>query len=158
MKFVILLLILSACGPIVQVNNPVQSPAYAGAGIDDAFFTQVLTFETEWGRHVTNVDMFFVDRLDGSEIGTCIFVEGSGYQRAIRIERDTWDRRQDSDFREALIMHELGHCQLNLDHDDSVDEDGCAKSLMYPSMDRVWHCYAKKRRYYLDGLFGRPQN
>jgi hypothetical protein len=34
------------------------------------------------------------------------------------------------DERKAMIYHELGHCLLNLGHDDKIDESGHPESLM----------------------------
>jgi hypothetical protein len=154
MKHILLLALLASCGPAVQVDQAQPVP-YAGIGIDDAFFTQVLAFEAEWGHQVTNVDMFFVDRINGPEAGTCFYYDEPKYQRAIRIDREVWDQWESPEFREILIMHELSHCVLNRGHDSFFTKNGCARSIMNPNVGNVLPCYKKWRQYYIDELFGR---
>jgi hypothetical protein len=51
--------------------------------------------------------------------------------------------------REMLVMHELGHCVLNLPHDSSEDEKGRPTSIMHPYADdptayyRCTDCFIK---------------
>lgn len=155
MKFLVFLAaLLAGCGNSVVEVNQAQPVPYAGIGIDDAFFTQVLAFEVEWGRQATHVDMFFVERLNGPEAGTCFYYDDPKYQRAIRIERSSWDMFG-ADAREILIFHELGHCLKDRDHDSALLKEGCARSIMNPNIGSVLPCYREHRERYLDELFGR---
>jgi hypothetical protein len=60
----------------------------------------------------------------------------------------TW-AKLDAIQREMLVMHELGHCVLNLPHDASKDEKGRPTSIMHPSADdptayyRCTDCFIK---------------
>lgn len=63
-----------------------------------------------------------------------------------------WDSSTEED-REALLMHELGHCILGLDHKEGELEDGSPKSLMR-SVSPYGKSYKIHRDYYLDELFG----
>ena len=61
--------------------------------------------------------------------------------------------------RQELIFHELGHCELNLDHDETYNEtDNCPTSIMNPFVFGdygVDNCYTPKFNYYINQLFGR---
>ncbi len=55
----------------------------------------------------------FVGSLNGKAVGACrIWNTGS---REVLIERNFWDNASEEE-RENLILHELGHCALNLGH------------------------------------------
>ena len=45
--------------------------------------------------------------------------------------------------REEFIYHELGHCTLKLDHNDSMDSKGCLMSIMYSHVFGGSDCYTK---------------
>ena len=68
----------------------------------------------------------------------------------IRIRQDWWQNASLLS-REALILHELGHCVLGRGHNDELFPDGREKSLMnsYLLRDRV---YGPNREYYLKEL------
>ncbi len=58
--------------------------------------------------------------------------------------------------REKIIFHELGHCSLNRDHDDSEYSDGNCKSLMKSSVADCLLVYdAESKQAYLDELFSK---
>lgn len=160
MKLLPLLLALAGCGNNFQYSEQGDSP-YAGIGIDTAFFAQVEAFEVEWGQQVTNIDMFFVDRIaymDDTVIGACIIVTGGSraYQRVIQVDRAAWGASDDADFREILIFHELGHCALNRGHNNALFVDNTARSIMNAVVNPVLPAYRERRQYYVNELFGRP--
>ena len=154
MKRLLLVLALVGCQ---QINESVSAP-YAGIGIDDAFFNQVLAFEVEWGHQVSHVDMFFVTRLEGTEVGVCIMAQDTQYQRIIKIDKEAWDEHDsDAVYKEALIFHEIGHCVLNRDHWDGVLDNGYAASIMNSNLNGVLPRYSEDRAYYMDELFRRKR-
>jgi len=56
--------------------------------------------------------------------------------------------------RELLIFHELGHCVLNLNHDNTLLANGGFKTLMKASGEPIFAGFNEfKREYYLDYLF-----
>lgn len=61
--------------------------------------------------------------------------------------------------RRALIFHELGHCVLQRTHDESINELGYVKSIMYPSLitQRIGFFYQLLEKYYIEELFS-PQS
>lgn len=100
-----------------------------------------------------------------SAIGICkIFTTNGGPE--ILVDKDFWAIANESE-REALVLHELGHCLCGLDHqhfegsygDESVPrkvsdrlkkgylEDGCPNSLMHPIVISP-SCYSKHRDHY----------
>ena len=54
--------------------------------------------------------------------------------------------------RYALMVHELGHCVLNLPHKSGYHSDGCPLSIMHPT-DNMFGCFFKNEEYYFKELF-----
>jgi hypothetical protein len=157
MKKIFLVLFLCSCGvvdpPITTVE--VSNVPYVGMGIDPAFFNEVMAFEREWGRHVTNTDIFFVERLSDNHLGETRNADLDSYQKIVMIDRQRWEQNPSVNYREPLIFHELGHAVLGLDHYDAVTEDGkCPRSVMHSNM-MSRDCWEKNRRSYIDLLFKR---
>jgi hypothetical protein len=97
---------------------------------------------------VYQVDRFQQDFEDNGVIGLCVKTSGA---LSIYVSKRHWDS-YDSQQREMLVFHELGHCVLNLDHDRSMDFEGVPNDLMYPvNFDSLY--YYKYRKFYLDHLF-----
>lgn len=58
------------------------------------------------------IDVIFAD-IDPKLAGQCKYAKANGQRRGvILIRRDYWNRIDD-DAREALILHEMGHCDLD---------------------------------------------
>jgi hypothetical protein len=73
--------------------------------------------------------------------------------REILIDRNTWVTGTELD-RELVIYHELGHCLMNLRHNDNtIKKQGqiIAESLMY-SNDRYDWAYPRFHTYYIEQL------
>lgn len=142
----------SGCGPLIEVNQYSPTPT-SGLGIDQAFHPYVSVFEEHYGNQVTFVDMVFTQQIGGKVIGQCTIPDqDKQFRRLIRIDRQVWDLIPDY-VREALVFHELGHCVLGRQHDDAVDDNGCADSLMHPYINVAVTCYKKERDKYLNELF-----
>ncbi len=88
--------------------------------------------------------------LDRGTVGWC---KPSLKPLEIMIDEDYWDTSTPLE-REQLMFHELGHCILGADHDDSVDENNEPTSLMnsYVVHDKI---YSKHREEYIRKLFAR---
>ena len=75
----------------------------------------------------------------------------------IKINQKYWNNASDMQ-REQLIFHELGHCILNRDHDDShVDIQGfmCPNSIMRSwafNYFEIQYCYNKDYDHYIGDL------
>ncbi len=54
---------------------------------------------------------------------------------------------------EVITFHELGHCVLNLGHDDEVLDNNVCKSIMNSGLGDCRTLYSNNREYYLNELF-----
>ncbi len=70
----------------------------------------------------------------------------------IAVNSAIWDASSPMD-REALLMHELGHCIVGRDHTEGELADGAPLSLMR-SISPYGSSYKGHRDYYLNELFG----
>jgi hypothetical protein len=107
------------------------------------------------GRNIsTDIPVAFGDLSDrepenGDQvIGLCYFTP-----RHIVIDKSWWTKAP-AWGKESLIFHELGHCVLDRDH-RSGECAGRPCSIMRPIV--VLEPYKKRRKEYLDELFGYPQ-
>lgn len=110
-------------------------------------------------NHVTNFEFYkYLDILNinrstpiifnkrkNGVVGTC--TKYSNY-RVIEIDPISWENLPDSN-RLALLAHEIGHCDYNLEHNTNILENGCFESVMYPSNfgDNCWSDY---KNYYME--------
>lgn len=87
-------------------------------------------------------------------VGACITY--SDNRKEIEIDQEFWQRAEDL-AREQLIFHELGHCVLNRDHDDTlVRVDGffyqIPNSIMYPYIFGSYSFYEEFHQHYMEEL------
>ncbi|MEL6389759.1 MAG: sigma-70 family RNA polymerase sigma factor [Bacteroidota bacterium] len=76
-------------------------------------------------------------------------------RRELRVDQTYWNRVNDTK-REFLIFHELGHCYLDLRHDDESDEHGRCLSIMTSGLGSCRSNYnPTTRAAYLDELFSK---
>jgi hypothetical protein len=89
--------------------------------------------------------------LNGLTIGKC--TRWSIGERQIEIDQAYWqDPTTTENEKISLIFHELGHCDLNRNHDESLRQDGYPKSLMCPYNLSF---FDEESEYYYAELFGR---
>lgn len=131
-KVVCLALMLSACGKKEAVVDPELSE-YA------------MRFEREMGVTTEGINMGF-GSLKSPSVGLCSIKNG---EVRITIDRAFWDTIGEEQ-REHLMYHELGHCAMGLDHDNSIMGNNCPKSMMYPYL--FVNCYLNHRDYYISEL------
>jgi len=86
-----------------------------------------------------------------SVVAECVLPYGPTFkERYVHVRRDAWDQFDEQD-KENTIWHELGHCSLGREHDETLYKDGpwrgCPASLMYPYVDVIRYC---------QGLHGEP--
>jgi len=78
-----------------------------------------------------DIPIQFADFSNKSDIGICTWWS-SGY-RQITIDRVYWDNPYvTEDLKISLIFHELGHCDLNRQHNSALRSNGQPISFMYP--------------------------
>lgn len=132
-----LVLFLSACGALNVINYPVvvdtEFMPYIERYKDDKFhFTQNST---------NRISITFRSSPDNSYVGVCFIGYGT---RWLEIDPEYWFNVTDTD-RYILILHEMGHCDLNLDH--STDH-----SIMNEYLLSDWQ-YDNNPEFYLKKLF-----
>lgn len=94
------------------------------------------------------VRLYFVTGISKKTLGLCSYRDG---KRKIYINTQHWKKLSDMD-REALMMHEFGHCVLGLHHNSSRFSDGTPISLMHP-FETNGDYYGEYRINYLDQMF-----
>ncbi len=87
-----------------------------------------------------------------SELGS-----GTSGNHNIEIRKTYWESLTDT-WKERLIFHELGHCELNRPHDNQVLSNGDWKSIMRgdplpPDKTPIVNYTGTRREYYIDELF-----
>jgi hypothetical protein len=118
-------------------------------GIDDEFIPYVNKFEYFYGSKVSS-SIVFVDKLEGATVGVCYKLSNH-----IEIDRSYWEIITTEE-QEELIFHELGHCELELDHNSQRFSWGCPKSIMYPNTFST--CYKQYEEYYIKELLDKYRN
>lgn len=86
-------------------------------------------------------------------IGLC---SPEGDKQIIYVSQADWNS-YDSLQREMLIFHEMGHCLLQEEHDQSTDAEGVPMDLMFPSNFPSSY-YHLARQAYLNRMFGKVIN
>ena len=134
-------ILFSGCAGF-KANHPVY--------IDEAFRPYVTAFEERHSMTV-NVSIVFKDIEDEDVAGQCWYRSN----RLIEIDTPYWNVISELG-REQLVEHELGHCVLNLDHDERLGTVGAWNnvplSIMYPVHFGDETYYRDNREYYLQEL------
>ncbi len=135
----LLLLLNSACGQYAQKKHT----------IDSEFLQLVDVFELE--QNVTvDIDITF-KKIERPAVGVCWYNKNNNKMNGLSIEIDPtfWNGASD-DEREELLFHELGHCILGREHDETKLYLNIPKSIMYPYV--FGWAYKKYRSYYVEEL------
>ncbi len=142
-KLILSLFFLTTCG----CSNMVPFSYH----INPDFMPYVKVFESISGIPV-HIDIMYSDLTAKGWAGECAKYS-SGY-REILIDRATWNLLG-SPGKEEEILHELGHCILNRDHDNFftvIGTDTIPESIMYFQVFGDWNYYTDNRDYYLREL------
>lgn len=125
------------------------------SGVDVRLKTYVTKYEQAFNRPVTNLSMEFMD-LDMGRVAAFCRVWTFG-KRELVFDIKYWNNISEKQ-RISLFFHEVGHCEGDLDHDESIKEDGyCPNSFMYPSvlsnecLNNHWDHYIKELDNKLNG-------
>lgn len=122
---------------------------------DKAFDPYLQLFKSEAARYGINIRYPFGLQIKfakglilyGIE-GRCLPFED---KLIIEIDKHTWDKLGHMG-REELMFHELGHCVLQMNHNDETTADGRKMHLMHSTgVNR--NGYAENRDYYVADLF-----
>lgn len=95
------------------------------------------------------IETAFVD-LDGAIAAQCSHSQES--PNLLRLDFDVWNQYSEME-RTFLIFHELGHCYLGRDHDDSKDSEGNCLSIMHSGSSICNNTFESNRATLLDELF-----
>ena len=92
------------------------------------------------------------------KFSVCVKIDNLDY-RAVVIDRDWFEENMSSKaIIEHAVLHELGHCELGLGHDDGtvmIGQDQLPKSIMNPFAwsDQTIELFSEHRDYYLEQMF-----
>lgn len=149
LTFSIIALLLSACAPEMKKE---------GLKVDSVLQAYASRFEQvslQQNRPVTlqDITITFEETLAGNTIGLCR--KGGGEQPKVIINKSFWDVATNSS-REQLMFHELAHCVLGRDHDNTtimvmgyqVKASIMSSYHLYPYM------FEPNYNYYMSELFG----
>jgi hypothetical protein len=149
---------LSACGP--DNSNEFRSPIIDGDPILVEYVTRFVQDADSVGRTVKLRDLTVVFGVTATpdapkRIGYCF--QNSAGLRQIVIEDKFFYEASDED-KEGLLYHELGHCLLNLPHDERCrvrNGNVCIEpySLMYPAY--LKNVYGPNKPWYIQELFSK---
>jgi len=115
-------------------------------------------FAAEAAKRGITVD-YVAERIEGSirqiddesVLGQCFRNEEK--PKKVVVDTEYWADASESE-KEFLIFHELGHCFLNRDHDDSFDGDGTCLSIMHSTPQAcTFELTEENKEAYLDELF-----
>jgi hypothetical protein len=139
----LLIFLLFSCGTCKEYGSPLNN--------------SIKVFEETFNQKV-DIPIDIVDIPQKEEgyrtLGVCYFFKGPRFLRFILIDKTYWDNATPYQ-RESTIIHELGHCMFDLEHDDTMIGDFIfvrPKSIMHPY---TFPQYEQHRDYYLKELFSR---
>jgi len=132
-----LFLFLAACGKF-----DTHKPAF----IDKAILPYVMMYVNDKKAFqgtsaIRKIDIYFKSLYQEGYDGVCYY---RGPWRYIEIDPTFWSHASNAEKR-VLVYHEMGHCDLNLDHDPGY-------SIMNP-FGMAGNVFNANRDYYLDLLF-----
>ena len=139
----------------VTLNETIDYP-----GVDSRLWPYFERFESEGLERGHDISLTsigiegVIQSIDEEHIaGTCQF---NRFQpRLITIDSEFWQRSSEL-FREFIVFHELGHCALLRDHDESANGRGVCLSIMRSGTGDCLDNYrSSTREVYLNELFSK---
>ena len=82
-----------------------------------------------FNNEVEQIEGYLQNIIDEGVIGACRRNDGEGKNRSIFFDEPYWNTATHLE-KEYVVFHELGHCFLELDHDDRENEKGECISIM----------------------------
>ena len=124
----------SSCYDEHFFSNPEKPVAERFPNVDEALWEHFETFELEAAHRgivmdlaTQNLTAQFRDIPQDHVAGQCSYSYYS--PRQVTIDIPFWKRSSQLS-REMIVFHELGHCVLNLDHDERSFPSGLCRSIM----------------------------
>lgn len=118
MRLALFILILVGCAPITTVDHEIAPYVPIGTRLEKTLI------QFGWVPDTM--------RDDGQALPSTAACFKYPMQNIIQIHREAWTRLSPAQ-RTWVLRHEIGHCEQNLEHDNSVDAQGCPLSVMF------WH-------------------
>ena len=138
---------LSACGSSPE-DKPQGASASVPQGIDAALMPYFQSFANGVGINFSGVAGVF-GSLPYPTVGRCTKVNTG--ERYITIDPYYWSQVNENT-KEELMYHELGHCVLNLAHNETKDANNCPISVMFPNTFGYDACFGANKAYYFSEL------
>jgi len=153
---VCLLLVFSSC----QKDNidVVPEVQVQFSNVDPELWSYYASFENEAAKRGFDYDLEamqivgIIQEISQENVaGSCKF--GSHIHNEVTIDRSFWNRSSNL-FKEFVVFHELGHCVLLRDHDESTDGQGRCLSIMRSGTQNCRDSYSlSSRERFIDELF-----
>lgn len=83
------------------------------------------------------------------------------FTTTIRVNSKYWKVHSEEE-KAMILYHEMGHCYLKRDHENStvqfksIMSQKCPRTLMYPSVEIINNCLVDNWEYYMIELFTNP--
>lgn len=107
-----------------------------GVRLDEDLEPYYIIFEEEaakrgvvFNNEIEQIEGYLQNIADPGVIGACRRNDGEGKNRSIFFDKTYWVTATRFE-KEYVVFHELGHCFLELDHDDSENDNGECISIM----------------------------
>ena len=119
--------------------------------IGGTFDKQIKVFETAFKIKVTT-KIKLVDKIDKPhEMAGAVC---SPFHKEIIVLKKWWNYANEAQ-KEQTIIHELGHCEMRLNHDDRVAKTGCKVSIMHSVLFGKFietKCYKDNKQIYFNQM------
>lgn len=148
MILIILLFILVGCGRNSDFNK-IGINSVSNKKTDKIFYAYIHKFERHLGKKIKTSINF--GKTKGNA-GVCY--QFKNQKNEININKAYW-KTLIPELKQQLIDHELGHCELDRDHNDKHYEDTCPVSIMRSWAFNEWeieNCY-NNTNHYIKELF-----
>jgi len=128
------------------------------ANVDPELWPYYTAFENEANLRGFDYDLDalqisgeIIEIHEDNVAGSCKF--GSHINNEVTIDLGFWNKSS-SVLKEFVIFHELGHCVLLRDHDESADGQGRCQSIMRSGLTNCRDTYSLQNRdQFIDELF-----
>ena len=136
----------------------IEEPILGYDGVEEALWIYFDRFEEEAQKRglsinlrASNISGEIIDLGDEDVAGQCTY--NSHLPNHVSIDLSFWNEAPDL-YKEFVVFHELGHCELARDHRDEATENGICVSLMRSGLGDCRDNYNTiTRAAYLDELF-----
>jgi hypothetical protein len=139
-----------------------EMPEELFANVDERLWEYFESFENEAALRGIHIDLneegtsgVISPISDEGVAGTCQY---NSHFNHVTVDEDFWTRGHVL-LREFVVYHELGHCVLHRDHEESSFDNGICRSIMRSGLEDCRDAYTQQNRaYYLDELFSTIEN